>query len=136
MGWRCYLPRRQQKERLAELIGLVKLVGMENRAIGQLSGGQLQRVALARALAPRPDLLLLDEPFTALEAELREELGQELKALQARLAIPVLLVTHSRLEAMCLAETLILMEAGQAKAIGTPGDLSRDSCVSSMQFSW
>lgn len=140
----CYgidkMPREKQKERLNELLSLVKLSGMEKRSVSQLSGGQLQRVALARALAPGPDLLLLDEPFSALDAELREELGNELKAMQAKLGIPVLLVTHSRVEAIQLAETLILLEEGKIKALGPARHLASGAtaCVldSSVQFSW
>jgi molybdate transport system ATP-binding protein len=133
-------PREHQQERLSELLALVKLEGMESRAISQLSGGQLQRVALARALAPAPQLLLLDEPFSALDPELREELGSELTALQANLDIPVLLVTHSRAEAMRLGRTLIVMEHGKITASGHPQEIAMESTTivngSSVQFSW
>jgi molybdate transport system ATP-binding protein len=140
----CYgidkLPREKQKERLDELLALVKLSGLERRSILELSGGQLQRVALARALAPGPDLLLLDEPFNALEAELREELGQELKTMQMALGIPVLMVTHSRAEAIQLAETLVVMDHGKVKEVGTPCDLAAGAALSldgsSVGFSW
>jgi molybdate transport system ATP-binding protein len=136
----CYgidgLPQQKQQSRLAELLDLTKLCGLEKRAVSELSGGQAQRVALARALAPGPDLLLLDEPFNALDAELREELGQELKAVRTKLDIPVLLVTHSKSEAMQLAETIVVLDHGRIRESGAPRDLSEPEIESSTQFSW
>lgn len=136
----CYgidgMPRSEQSGKLAELLALVKLSGLEKRSISQLSGGQLQRVALARALARGPDLLLLDEPFNALDADLREELGQELKTMQENLHIPVLMVTHSKAEAIQLAETIIFIEHGKVKATGAPCDFTEATLESSSLFSW
>lgn len=131
--------KQMQQERLGKLLSLIKMEGMEKRSISALSGGQAQRVALARALAPSPKLLLLDEPFSALEAELREELGQELKALEASLNVPILLVTHSKSEALFLSKNLVLMENGKVKAIGPAAEILDQNPAGvkpSVQFSW
>jgi molybdate transport system ATP-binding protein len=134
------LPASTRAKRLSELLDLVKLQGLERRKISQLSGGQLQRVALARALAPQPKLLLLDEPFSALDAELRDELGQELQILQKQFAIPILLVTHSKAEALRLAKTAIQLKDGRVQSIGSALELSGDERTvfsdQSVQFSW
>jgi len=135
------LPLAIREKRLAELLALVKLEGLERRKISQLSGGQLQRVALARALAPQPKVLLLDEPFSALDSELRAELGQELLSLQEQLAIPVLLVTHSKAEAMRLSKTAIQLQEGRVKSIGSALELGKEPAAfhnqsQSVRFSW
>ena len=132
-------PRPQQQQRLEELLDLLHLEGLTERYPHQLSGGQAQRVALARALAPRPRLLLLDEPFTGLETSLREALGEELQQLQRRLNLPMVLVTHLRAEALALGDTAILMEAGRVRAVGVPGEILVNSgprLSSHSQFSW
>lgn len=89
----------------------------------QLSGGEQQRVALARALAPSPGVLLLDEPFSAIDPERREDLGQYLVALQRRLAIPMIFVTHSRSEALQIASTIVLLRGGRLIEAGEPREL-------------
>lgn len=112
-----------QKQRLEELLGLLQLNGLAGRSPHELSGGQQQRVALARALAPSPRILLLDEPFSALETELRQELGVELKRLQSQLRLPVLMVTHSRTETLQIADTVVQMSEGRVSRIGSAADL-------------
>ena len=116
-------PRGQIQARVAELLGLVKLADYAARLPGQLSGGQQQRVALARALAVDPALILLDEPLSALDARVRAELRDELRAVQRRLRIPTLMVTHDQEEAMGLADRIVCMNRGRIEQIVTPEDL-------------
>jgi iron(III) transport system ATP-binding protein len=104
--------RREAAERADRMLELVDLAGLGSRRISQLSGGQQQRVAIARALVREPDVLLLDEPFSALDGHLREQLGQELKALQRRLGLTTVYVTHDRHEAIALSDTVGVMRAG------------------------
>ena len=113
-------PRTLIQERVRELVEVLHLEGMEERRPWELSGGQLQRVALARALAPRPDLLLLDEPFAPLDVELRRILRNELRSMLERSPIPVLLVTHDREETLSLADSVQVIDAGRPLARGTP----------------
>ena len=108
------------RRRVGELIERLRLDGLEDRRIWQLSGGQQQRAALARALAPRPDLLLLDEPFAALDMELRRELGSELRATVRQFDVPVILVTHSREEALALGDEVQIIDGGVTVASGPP----------------
>ena len=110
----------ETRQRVAELIAALRLDGLESRRVWQLSGGQQQRTALARALAPSPDLLLLDEPFASLDMELRRELAAELRATVSRLNTPVILVTHSREEALTLGDTVQVIDNGQTIAFGAP----------------
>jgi len=110
----------QQEQRVLELLTQLQLTGLERQCIQQLSGGQAQRVALARALAPYPRLLLLDEPFNALDSDLRETLGRELKHLQQQLQLPMVLVTHDRAEATRLADTVVLIAQGRVQLVGPP----------------
>jgi putative spermidine/putrescine transport system ATP-binding protein len=121
--------RRQSRHamaaRVTELLEWVKLPGLEDRAVGTLSGGQRQRVAIARALAIEPDLFLLDEPFSALDAPLREALQVEIAALQRRLGITTILVTHDRQEALSLADHLVVMDRGRIQQAGPPEELYR-----------
>ena len=100
-------------EAVSRVVGMLGLQGLEGRRPGALSGGQRQRVALGRALAPGPDLLLLDEPFTALDAPARVALVQEFAALRSRIELPVVLVTHDVGEAHALAEHLVVLENGR-----------------------
>ena len=116
-------PRTIIQERVRELVDVLHLEGMEERRPGELSGGQVQRVALARALAPRPDLLLLDEPFASLDVELRRILRNELRSMLVRSPIPVLLVTHDREETLTLADSVQVIDAGRPLARGTPLDV-------------
>jgi len=117
------LPAKERALRVAEALRLVRLDGLEGRKPGQLSGGQQQRVALARAVATRPDLLLLDEPFTALDTALREELRGELLALLAELKIAALLVTHDLTEAYALGREIVILDAGSVLQCGPREDV-------------
>jgi putrescine transport system ATP-binding protein len=108
---------------VAEMVGLVKLGGLEKRKPHQLSGGQRQRVALARSLARRPQLLLLDEPLAALDKKLREETQLELLELQRRLGLTFIIVTHDQEEAMKMADRIGVMDAGRLEQVATPREL-------------
>ncbi|MER7109959.1 ABC transporter ATP-binding protein [Streptomyces sp. NPDC000229] len=112
--------RKEQAHRVAELLDLVGLPGAERRAVAALSGGEQQRVALARALAPRPRLLMLDEPLGQLDRGLRERLVVELRQLFGRLGTTVLAVTHDQGEAFALADRVVVMRDGRIAQSGTP----------------
>ena len=112
--------RKEAKRRIDELLDTFQLRGLEERYPWELSGGQQQRAALARAIAARPRLLLLDEPFSALDAGLRRALRQELRATLERNPIPVVLVTHDREEALSLGDDVQVMENGRTIARGAP----------------
>src|ERR1700722_8121436 len=109
--------------RLAEMVDLVKLGGLEKRKPDQLSGGQKQRVALARSLARRPRVLLLDEPLAALDKKLRESTQLELMELQRRLGMTFVIVTHDQEEAMTVADRIGVMDAGRLEQVATPREL-------------
>jgi len=117
--------RAEIAHRAAELLSLVQLDGLEKRFPNQLSGGQRQRVALARALAIEPRMLLLDEPFGALDAKVRREVRDWLRLLQGRLCISTVLVTHDQEEAFALADIVVIMNAGKVEQYGTPDVLQR-----------
>ena len=117
------LPRTEVAERVAEMLALVRLEGLNRRRPDQLSGGQRQRVALARAIAPRPRMLLLDEPLAALDRKLREETQFELMALQQRLGMTFLIVTHDQEEAMVTADRIAVMRAGEIVQVGPPAEV-------------
>jgi putative spermidine/putrescine transport system ATP-binding protein len=102
---------------------LVGLTGYEKRRPNELSGGQAQRVALARCLVVEPKVLLMDEPFSALDAHLRSKLREELKLLQRRLKLTTIFVTHDQEEAMELADRIVVMHAGRIEQVGAPGEL-------------
>jgi thiamine transport system ATP-binding protein len=113
------------RARVSELLALVGLPGSERRSVGQLSGGEQQRVALARALAPRPRLLMLDEPMGSLDRALRERLPGELRAIFVELGLTVLYVTHDQDEALSVADRVVILDAGRIVADGTPEALWR-----------
>jgi iron(III) transport system ATP-binding protein len=119
------LSRRERPRRLPELVELVGLGGLERRFPHQLSGGQQQRVALARALAPAPELVLLDEPWSSIDPHLRTSLRDELAAILRRAGATAVLVTHDREEAFSLADRVVLMRRGSLVQHGTPEDLYR-----------
>jgi putative spermidine/putrescine transport system ATP-binding protein len=109
--------------RVAEALRLVQLAGFDERYPSQLSGGQQQRVALARALAMEPDVLLLDEPLSNLDAKLRQEVRVEIRDLQRKLGLTTIMVTHDQEEALTMADRLVVMEKGQVRQIGTQREL-------------
>ncbi|BAL96487.1 putative 2-aminoethylphosphonate ABC transporter ATP-binding protein [Rubrivivax gelatinosus] len=113
------------RTRVAEMLQLVGLPGIEHKYPAQLSGGQQQRVALARALATKPDLLLLDEPLSALDAIERVRLRGEIRALQQRLGVTTLMVTHDQEEALAMADRVVVMRAGRLQQVGTPEEIYR-----------
>ena len=117
--------RGQDNQRVSELIELMQLGGLEHRRPAQLSGGQQQRVALARALAPDPLLLLLDEPFSSLDAAVRETLREEMRALHERIHVPIVLVTHDAAEARALADTVVVVQRGCVLQVSTPDEVFR-----------
>lgn len=110
----------QAEKKVAEVLGLVGLSGLQDRPAPALSGGQQQRVALARALVFSPKVLLLDEPLSNLDAQLREEMRRELKSLQQRVRITVLFVTHDQIEALSLSDRIAIMKFGRLEQVGTP----------------
>jgi iron(III) transport system ATP-binding protein len=114
------LPRREIRERVMAILATVGLDGLHERPAPHLSGGQQQRVALARALVSNPDVLLLDEPLSNLDARLREEMRFELREMQARLGISTIFVTHDQLEAITLSDHVIVMQGGRIEQQGTP----------------
>lgn len=120
-----HLPRGQRRERALALLKQVHLQGVEQRRPARLSGGQRQRVAVARALARDPQLLLLDEPFSAVDQVTRRKLRRELMELTASLAIPVVLVTHDLDEATLLAQRMTVMHAGSTLQSGSPNEVLR-----------
>jgi ABC-type Fe3+/spermidine/putrescine transport system ATPase subunit len=117
------LPRGGRAQRVAALLAVVDLCGLGERYPHQLSGGQQQRVALARALAPSPDVVLLDEPWSNVDPQLRSELRQEVASILRPLGVTVLLVTHDREEAFSLADRIALMRDGSIVASGTAEEL-------------
>ena len=133
------LPRRlrprpaQVRGRVSELLRLVQLGGFENRLPSELSGGQRQRVALARALAIEPRILLLDEPFGALDAMVRKELRAWVKQLQRQLKITTLFVTHDQDEALAIADRVVIMNRGRIEQIGTPAEVYEEPAT---DFVW
>ncbi len=112
-------------KRAEDLLELVRLPGVADRHITQLSGGQRQRVAIARALALEPKLFLLDEPLSALDANLREEMQVELKMLQQRLGITTIIVTHDQREAMTMSDLVVVMSTARVQQIGPPLEIYR-----------
>jgi putative spermidine/putrescine transport system ATP-binding protein len=117
------VPRAERTQRVAEALSLVGLGDLAARKPRQLSGGQQQRVALARALAIRPDLLLLDEPLSALDAKLREGVRDEIRALQQRVGATTVFVTHDQTEALAMADLVAVMNLGRVEQLGSPEEV-------------
>jgi ABC-type Fe3+/spermidine/putrescine transport system ATPase subunit len=111
------------RDKVVRVLDLVGLSGLEERSATLLSGGQMQRLALCRSLVYEPDLLLLDEPFSNLDAKLREQMRVELKLLQRRLGVTVLFVTHDQIEALSLSDRIAVMQRGRVEQVGAPRDL-------------
>ncbi len=116
-------PKAEIRERVEELLGLVQLQGLGHRYPAQLSGGQRQRMGLARALAPEPQVLLLDEPFGALDARVRAELREWLRHLHDVVSVTTVFVTHDQAEAMEISDEIAVMNEGRLEQVGAPRDL-------------
>jgi spermidine/putrescine transport system ATP-binding protein len=119
----CKVPKEEIRQRVLEALEMVRLPGMENRKPDQLSGGQQQRVALARALVNRPEVLLLDEPLGALDLKLRKAMQLELKALQHRVGITFVYVTHDQEEALTMSDRIAVMNHGRVLQVATPQEI-------------
>jgi putative spermidine/putrescine transport system ATP-binding protein len=120
------VPRTERRRRAEEALEMVQLAGFGGRRPAQLSGGQRQRVALARALVNHPRVLLLDEPLGALDLKLREQMRQELKALQRRVGITFIFVTHDQEEALGMSDRLAVFNHGRIEQLGTPAEVYGD----------
>jgi putative spermidine/putrescine transport system ATP-binding protein len=128
IGWGLKLRRRpadEIRQRVAEMVDLVHLNGLEDRYVTQMSGGEAQRVAIARALAPDPPILLLDEPLSALDAKLRDELKDVIAEVQDRTRKTMMMVTHDQREALSLADTVVVLDRGRIAQLGSPSDIYR-----------
>ncbi|PAQ02575.1 MAG: ABC transporter ATP-binding protein [Mesorhizobium sp.] len=117
------MPKADADRRVAEMLDLIKLPQMGDRYPYQLSGGQQQRIALARAIAPKPKLLLLDEPLSALDAKVRVSLREEIRSIQKRLGITTIFVTHDQEEALSISDRIAVMYSGKAEQVGTPFEI-------------
>lgn len=114
------LSAKEQPQRVTEMLQLVSLQGMEQRGLHELSGGQQQRVALARALAPKPDMILLDEPFSSLDTELRQQLTVQMREILKKERVTALLVTHDQQEAFAFADKIAIIHQGELLQWDTP----------------
>jgi sulfate transport system ATP-binding protein len=124
---RAQRPKRAEiQNRVSELLAMMQLEGLGDRYPSQLSGGQRQRVALARALAIEPRMLLLDEPFGALDAKVRKELRIWLRHIHDKAGVTTVFVTHDQEEAFAVADLVAVMNAGRIEQMGTPQDVRRD----------
>lgn len=115
--------KKQIENEVEEALRLVKMEGTEKKYPSQLSGGQQQRIAIARALLLKPSLLLMDEPFSALDAKIRSQMREELKKIQSELSITILFVTHDQEEAMAISDRIIVMNKGVIEQIGTSEEI-------------
>jgi len=122
------LPKNEIRRRVGDALTLVRLNGYEDRKPRQLSGGQQQRVALARALVINPKVLLLDEPFSALDKNLRASMQVELREIQRKLGLTTIFVTHDQSEALSLSDRLAVMSEGRIRQLGTPQEIYRQPC--------
>src|SRR5690606_10582985 len=117
------MPAEERRARVDEMLKLIGLSGYEKRFPYEMSGGQQQRVALARAIAPRPRLLLLDEPLSALDAKIRVSLREEIRAIQRDLGITTVFVTHDQEEAMSISDRIVVMNAGNIEQLGSAHEI-------------
>jgi len=117
------IDKKQIKEEVKKVLDLVRMEGTQKKYPSQLSGGQQQRVAIARALLLKPALLLLDEPFSALDAKIRAQMREELKKIQTQLGITVVFVTHDQEEAMTISDRIVVMNKGVIEQVGTPEEI-------------
>ncbi len=127
-GW------KERDERVGEMVRLLYLEGLENKHPGQISGGEKQRVTLARALIGRPEVLLLDEPFSALDNSLRIEMREFLRDIKRRFRIPIVLVSHDMLEAYSIADKVIVYAQGRVVQVGTPQEIFSNPSSSDMDL--
>ena len=119
-------PATEIKARVDEMLEMIKLPHLRDRYPYQMSGGQQQRVSLARALAPRPQILLLDEPLSALDARIRVSLREEIRALQRQLGITTIFVTHDQEEALSMSDRIVVMNEGRVDQVGAPFEIYND----------
>ena len=117
------IPKKTIDEDIKKMLALVSMSGCEKKYPSQLSGGQQQRIAIARSLLLKPSLLLLDEPFSALDAKIRQQMREELKRIQSELGITVIFVTHDQEEAMAISHRIVVMNKGKFDQIGTPDEI-------------
>ncbi|MCQ2747716.1 MAG: ATP-binding cassette domain-containing protein [Mycoplasmoidaceae bacterium] len=117
------MTKQEIAQKAKEAINLVGLAGNENKYPGDLSGGMQQRVALARAIVVKPEILLLDEPLSALDAKVRKKMQEELKRIHNELKINFILVTHDQEEALRLSDQIIVMSRGRVEQIGSPRNI-------------
>ena len=117
------VPRAEIAARVSEALALVRMQGYESRKPSELSGGQQQRIALARSVVVRPSLLLLDEPLSNLDARLRDEMREEIHALQRKLRLTTILVTHDLREAFAVSDRVAVMSSGRVEQVGTPAEI-------------
>jgi sn-glycerol 3-phosphate transport system ATP-binding protein len=128
-------PKQEQAERLSRVLKLMGLEKLQDRKPSQLSGGQQQRVALARALVAEAKICLMDEPLSNLDAQLRQEMRQELRALQQKLGLTVVYVTHDQAEAMSMADEVVLLNRGRVEQAGSPREIyARPATVFAARF--
>ncbi len=120
-----HVPRSEIRKRVADVLALVKLTNMDDRKPRQLSGGQQQRVALARALVINPTVLLLDEPFSALDKNLRASMQIELREIQRKLGLTTIFVTHDQSEALSMSDRMAVMSEGKIRQLGSPLEIYR-----------
>ena len=117
------VPKKEQKERVGALLRAVQLPGFEKRRMKEMSGGQMQRVALARAIVIHPQVLLMDEPLSNLDAKLRVTMRTEIRKIQQKVGITAIYVTHDQSEAMSISDKIIIMSKGKVEQIGTPREI-------------
>lgn len=117
------MEKKKMKEEIARMLDMVKMSGSEKKYPSQLSGGQQQRVAIARALVLKPAILLLDEPFSALDAKIRSQMREELKRIQREAGLTIVFVTHDQEEAMSLSDRIAVMNQGKIEQLGTPDQI-------------
>ncbi len=117
------VPKEERKRRIFEMLDLIKMPGADKKFPGQMSGGQQQRIAIGRSLLLQPDVLLLDEPFSALDAKIRSQMREELRKIQTDLNITVVFVTHDQEEAMALSDRIVVMNKGSFEQVGAPQDI-------------
>lgn len=122
------IPKAEQKKRITEMLDLIKMPGYEQKYPTQMSGGQQQRIAIGRSLLLQPDVLLLDEPFSALDAKIRSQMREELRKIQTDLNITVVFVTHDQEEAMALSDRIVVMNKGVFEQIGDPQEIYNRPC--------